>query len=177
MNQPTRLLAVVLCLAGGTAACPQDRTAASDPKVPDGVYAVYRDGLKEKDVLPLKDGEVLLVHRHRYARKDAQEPPRFLVVRSAPQVKLDLVGKPMAVKEGDEVVRILLKLQPEAATALEKLTRAHLGRQLAVVVGGEVATTHTVRTVIKGGDVQISSCATGAAGYLLEQLKPQPRKK
>src|SRR5438105_2101668 len=40
--------------------------AAPRAKVSDGVYAVQRDALAEKEVLPLKDGEVLLVHRHRY---------------------------------------------------------------------------------------------------------------
>src|SRR5262249_18961845 len=30
----------------------------------DGLYAVLRDSLQEKDVLPLKDGEALVVHHH-----------------------------------------------------------------------------------------------------------------
>jgi hypothetical protein len=30
---------------------------------------------------------------------------------------------------------------------------------------------HKIREVIKGGEVQISSCAAGAAKYLLEQLQ------
>ena len=37
-------------------------------------------------------------------------------LRSAP----DLAGEPKAVKEDGEVVRIFLKLQPKAATALER---------------------------------------------------------
>ena len=90
---------------------------------------------------------------------------------------LDLAGEPKAVKEGAEVVRILLKLKPQAATALERLTRDHLGRQVTIVVGGEVVTMHKVREVIKGGDVQITSCAAGAAKYLLEQLQALKEKK
>jgi hypothetical protein len=61
---------------------------------PDGVYAVLRESAKEEDVKPLKDGEVLVVHRHRYRKKDEKEQPRFLVIRSAPDVKLNLVGEP-----------------------------------------------------------------------------------
>jgi len=132
---------------------------------------VRRDSLKEKDILPLKDGEVLVVHDHRYLKKDKNEPRRFLVVRSSPEVALDLAGKPKAVKEGEKVVRILLKLQPKAATALERLTREHLGRQLAIILSDEVVTTHKVREVIKGGDVQITSCTAGAAEFLLGQLQ------
>jgi preprotein translocase subunit SecD len=148
-------------------------------KLPDGVYAVRRDSLKKEDVLPLKvkEGEVLVVHNHRYLKKDRTEPPRFVVVGSAPEVALDLAAAPRAIKEGKEVVRIELKLQPKAATALERLTRDRLGRQVAIVLGGEVVTMHKVRAVIKGGEVQITSCAAGAADYLLGQLEAHYNKK
>jgi preprotein translocase subunit SecD len=177
MSRSACALAAVLIVGSQTPAWPQDKGPASGRKPPDGVYAVQRDGPREKDVLPLKDGEVLLVDRHRYVKQDANEPPRFLVVRSAPEVALDLAGEPKAVEEAGEVVRILLKLRPKAAAALERLTRDHRGRQVAIVVGGEVVTVHKVRDVIKGGDVQITSCAPGAAGYLLKQLQARQRSK
>jgi preprotein translocase subunit SecD len=75
------------------------------------------------------------------------------------------------------VVRILLKLQPKAAVALERLTSQRVGEHVAILIGGEVVTTHTIRTTIKGGDVQITSCAAGAANYLLEQLQARQEDK
>jgi hypothetical protein len=36
---------------------------------------------------------------------------------------------------------------------------------------------HKVREVIKGGDVQITCCAVGAANYLLERLQAHQEKK
>jgi preprotein translocase subunit SecD len=138
---------------------------------------VLRESLKEKDVLPLQEGEVLLVHDARYLKKDEKEPPRYLVVHSAPDVVLDLASKPKAVKEGTEVVRISLKLQPKAATALERLTRDRLGWQVTIVVGGEVVTMHKIREIIKGGEVTITCCAAGSANYLLEQLEAHQKNK
>jgi hypothetical protein len=76
--------------------------------MPDGVYAVRRESIKQEDVLPLKEGEMVVVNRHRYLKNDANEPPRFLVVRSAPT--LDLANDPKAVKAGTEVVRIAVKI-------------------------------------------------------------------
>src|SRR5262249_11345814 len=114
--------------------------------------------------------------RHRYLKQDMNEPPQHVVVHSAPDVPLDLAGPPEAVKEGTEVVQILLKLQPKAASALETLTQANLGRQGAIVIGGEVVTIHKVRQAIKGGEVQITSCTPGATNYLLEQLQAQQKK-
>jgi hypothetical protein len=148
------------------------RNVAPEPAktLPDGVYAVLRESLSRDDVLPLKDGESLLAHRSNYLKNDGNQPPRFLVVRSVPDVKLDLAGEPNAVKEGTKVVRILLKLEPEAAGALERLTSEHVGGQIAIVIGGDVVTVHKIRDVIKGGEVQITNCAAGAADHLLEKL-------
>ena len=169
MRRSAGLLAALLAIGLRAPAWGQDQTP---PKtVPDGVYAVLRDGPNDKDLLPLKDGEALVADRHRYLKADDQEPPRFLAVHAAPDVDLDLAEAPKAVKEGDEVVRVLLKLQPKAAAALERLTSDQRGKQVAIVVGGEVVTVHKVREVIKGGEVQITSCTPGAAKYLLEQLQ------
>ncbi|MCI0637791.1 MAG: hypothetical protein L0Y72_10165 [Gemmataceae bacterium] len=177
MRRCACLLAVLLVIGSYAFASAQDNKQESPKKLPDGVYAVLCESLNEKDVLPLQDGEVVIVHRHRYLKKDEKEPPRFLVVRPGPDVDLALASAPKAVKEGEEVVRILLKLQPKAATALERLTTDRLGRQITIVVGGEVVTMHKIREVIKGGEVQITSCAAGAANYLLEQLQAHQRKK
>jgi preprotein translocase subunit SecD len=57
------------------------------------------------------------------------------------------------------------------------LTREQRGKQIAIVLGGEVVTMHKVREAIKGGEVQITSCAAGAAGYLLKELEGYYRKK
>jgi preprotein translocase subunit SecD len=177
MRRSAFLLAALLFIGACAPAWGQDKKPEPAKKPPDGVYAVVRASLKEKDVLPLKDGEVLLVHRHRHLKKDDKEPPRFLVVRSTPDVELDLAAAPKAIKEGDEVVRIQLKLQPKAATALERLTTDRLGREVTIVLGGEVVTMHKIRAVIKGGDVEITSCAAGASSFLLEQLQAHHKSK
>ena len=177
MRRSACLLGVLLFVGGHGPARSQDKAPEPPKKHPDGLYAVLRDNLKEKDVLPLKDGEALIVNHHRYLKNDDNEPLRFLVVRSSPDVDLDLADAPKAVKEEEEVVRILLKLQPKAATALERLTSDRRGGQIAIILGGEVVTTHKIREVIKGGELQITSCAAGGAKYLLEQLQAHQQKK
>jgi hypothetical protein len=144
--------------------------AGAEEKVPTGVYAVQRDSLDRKAVLPVKDGEALVVNHHRYVKKGDKEPPGYVIVRSAPDVHLDLLGPPKAIKDG-----VLLTLKPKAATALERLTRERLGRQVAIVIAGEVVTMHKVRQVIEGGQVKITSCSPGGAKYLIEQLQKNGR--
>src|SRR5438552_4717002 len=118
MSRSACLLAALLVFGSQTVVRPQDKSPAARPRLPDGVYAVQRDSLQAKDVLPLAEGEVLIVHQHRYVKTDAKEPPRFLVLHSAPEVVLDLAEPPRAVPEGAEEMRILLKLQPQAAATL-----------------------------------------------------------
>jgi len=153
------------CAAWASAVAPPPR------KLPDGVYAVRRDGLKKSDVLPLRGDEALVTHRHRFLKKDGGESPRFVVVGTAPEVKLDLDGEPKAIKGGAEMVGVLLKLRPKAAGALERLTGRARPPQVAIVIGAEVVTIHKVRGAIKGGQVQITNCAPGAAAHLLERLR------
>jgi preprotein translocase subunit SecD len=171
MHGCTCRLGAVLFFGCCAAAGAQEQTPTAPAKLPNGVYAVLRDSLVEKDLLPLKDGETAIAHDHRYLVQGDREPPRFLVVRSSADVDLDLDGAPNAEQEGNTVVRILLKLQPKAAAALERLTSDQLGQQVAVIVGGDVVTTHKVREVIRRGEVQITSCAAGAADYLLKHLQ------
>lgn len=171
MSRTAFCLVTLLVFVTAALAWTGEEPAGASAKAADGVYAVRRESVNKKEVLPLKSGELLVVHNHRYVKADQKEAARFVVVSAAADVPLDLAGEPKGVKEDKEVVRILLKLRPKAAAALAKLTRAQLGRQVAIVVKGEVVTMHKVREVIQGGEVQITSCAAGAAEYLLKQLR------
>lgn len=149
----------------------------ADKKPASGVYAVLRESRKEKDVLPLAEGEMVVVNQFQYLKKEDREPPRYLVVQKSLAVKLDLDGAPRAEKEKEDVTKIFLKLKPVEARNLERLTTRHRGKQVAIVVGGEVVTVHKIRETIKGGEVQITSCAPGGAKYLLQRLgELQPKK-
>jgi hypothetical protein len=147
------------------------------PALADGVYVVLREGSQKKDLAPLANGEVVVVNRHRYLPEGDKEPPRFLVVRPVPDVPLDLAGAPKADRENGDVVRIRLQLRPAAAATLERLTRAQQGRQIAIILRGDVVTQHKIRSVISNGAVQITSCAPKAAAYLLRQLEARPGSK
>jgi hypothetical protein len=177
IHRSSAILIVLFLVARVGSACAEDKKPLASKKPRDGVYEVLRESLEEKDVLPLKEGEVLAMDRHPYLKAGEKEPPVYLAIRISPDVELALATPPKSVKDGDEVVRILLKLEPKSATALERLTTDRVGKKVAIVLGGEVVTVHKIREVIKGGEVQITSCAAGAAKYLLEQLQAGQEKK
>jgi preprotein translocase subunit SecD len=170
MSRFSCFVATILFIGNCVSAHAQEKKLAAK-KLADGVHAVLREGTAEKDLMPLKDGEVLAVDRLLYAKKEDKKPSRYLVVRAAPDVELDLAGEPKAVKEGDEVIRILLKLQPKAAADLERLTKDNVGKQVAIILGGEVVTVHKIRNAIQGGEVQMSCCEAGSAKFLFDELQ------
>src|SRR5208282_5386428 len=79
MRRTLCLLAFVVSVGIPTQAWSQEKKQGGDKKVADGVYAVLRESLQEKDLLPLKPGERLLTDTHPYLKKDEIEAPHFLV--------------------------------------------------------------------------------------------------
>jgi hypothetical protein len=146
-------------------------------KLPNGLYGVLREGPEEKAVLPIKDGETVAAHNNRYLKKEAKEPPVFLVLHSKPDVPLVLVGEPQVVKSDNGTLTFLLKLHPDHAKTLERFTRDNKGGKVAVLIVGEVVTVHHIRDVITGGDMQVSNCNAEAGAYLLKQLQDLSKKK
>jgi hypothetical protein len=92
MNQAACLFGAFALLGNIVVAWPQQAAPKTEKRSAEGVYVVRRSALNEAEVLPLKDGETLLVHRHRYLKTSDKEPPRFLVVPSAPAVSPRLDG-------------------------------------------------------------------------------------
>jgi len=111
----------------------------------------------------------VIVHRHRYLKNAEKEAPRFLVVGSYRRYSR-LGGRAKTVKEGADTVRILLKLQPKAAAALEACHSERVAAKWPIVLSAKSCDAQ-IRNVLKGGDVQITSCCRWCGGYLLEQLQ------
>jgi hypothetical protein len=157
---------------------PAEQTGAGKA-LPDGVYLVLRRGAQEKEVRPARAGEVVVPHRHRYLKEGGDRPAEYLALHRSPEVPLALAARPEGVKDKDDpgTLRIYLQLTQDAAGKLARLTREQQGKDVAILVGGEVVTTHKIRTAITDGKVQISCCAKGACEYLLKRLESAHQEK
>ena len=163
---------VSLCVLSGCgrhepASAKPDKPAAA-AKLGDGFYVVLRQGDSAVEVGPLGDGEAALVQDYRYLKE--KQSPKFLVVRTRPDVPLALARPPERAEEAG-TLRILLELTPAGADALERVTRANKDGHAAVIIGGEVVTTHKIRQAITGGKLQISNCDPDAGQFLWRQLQ------
>jgi hypothetical protein len=162
----------------GTAA-PERKAADPPPRAPpaNGFYRVLRLGAKRADVAPARTGEVILVDRHRYQKEGDREPPRYLAVHTTPDVPLLLAEGPEESKGEGGLLRIQFRLARPAAAKLGRLTKDHLGAEVAVVLGGEVVTVHKIRSAIPDGRVQVTCCTPGSCEFLLKELRKAVRRK
>jgi preprotein translocase subunit SecD len=63
-----------------------------------------------------------------------------------------------------------VKLKKKYAQRLEDFSRRHLGGTVAIVLDGEIVTLHKVRSVVSGGQVQITRCSDNACEVLKAKL-------
>ena len=125
-------------------------TAQNGP-LPNGVYAVEEGSSKSRSV----------VIRQYEGKNVALDTANFvpLVVEGRPRINRDPHGSWLSVQ-----------LAPEAAKRLEDLTRSHMNRPIAVVVGDKILTAPTVRSVITDGQARVTPCEDESCQTLLRQL-------
>lgn len=157
---------VGLFILSGCLSAPSDHEATDN-----GIYLVKRRALDCADVMPLGPDERLVVYDYRVIDPNSDEPLEYIVLDTAQAVPLALAEEPEPIPQDDGRIRLNLQMTPEAGNAFEAFTQQNIGRTTAVVIGNEIVTMHKIKTVIKGGAVQVSRCSDNACEQLLQKLK------
>ncbi len=143
------------------AASPPPAASIADPRLEDGVYPVVPpdepppQGMNESEVVTLAQ----------LTTGDEEELSSLRIV-NRPLIRLRHVPAFDFDFEGDVCTRIGFETTDE----FRKYTRDHIGRQLAIVVDGQVITQHKIRMPIEGKSVQITCCIAGTADRLRKAL-------
>ena len=124
---------------------------AQNGPLANGVYAVERDNAKGRNlVIRQYEGKDLVLDTTNFAP---------LVAQGKPQINRDARGN-----------WLMIQLAPDAAKRLEDLTRSHMDRPIAVVVGDKVLSAPTVRSVITDGKARVTGCEDQLCEALLREL-------
>lgn len=165
------LLSLLLILA--LSACDtqiQSTINAQTGDLPDGIYLLQRKGNKSSQILPLADGErIVMFNKEFYDKTDHDQKYLVLNVREYAGMKLKV--KPETQDQDDGRKLLLLTLTDDAKEELKTFTTKHLNKMTSIVVGGEALTTHVIRTVIDGGLMQITRCTDNACEMLYVELQ------
>ena len=149
-----------------------------DNKLPDGLYRVHRSDCKAENLAPPKLSERLLRNDYHFLEPAERQPARYLVLQTSPFVPLTLGADPSEdTEEGSGKPRLQLQLTEDQIAPLEEFTRMCLGKTIAIVIDGEVVTTHQVKSVITGGRLQITRCTKRGCETLYTKLLKNRAKK
>lgn len=177
---PAMLLIVAVLLGGCTQEGQQvDQKTASQAKsdsLVNGIYLVQRWTIDREDLFPLFDGEHFVEYDESkfFELKDEEdEPVKFVALSKTEFIPFDLAHTPRAIPQDDGRHNVGLTFSADMSQKMKTFSRQYLGRQVAMVVDGKIITLHKVRSIIDGGQVQISRCTDRGCELILGELKDQ----
>ncbi len=171
------ICALSLTLLAGDLAAQAAADSASKPSlavtssaIDDGIYLVLSE--REPDSLadPVPDGRVLLIYDSYILQPSERGPDEYFLLRTEPDVPLELGEAPEKGVDDKGRPKLHIALKEEYATLLEEFTTENVGRRVAIVIGGRIATAHGIKTPIVGGRIQITRCTDNACEVLLTEL-------
>ena len=139
----------------------------------DGIYLVQRWTIDRDDLFPLFDGERFVEYDEAafFELQDEEvEPVKYIALSETEFIPFELDGPPDAIRQEDGRFNVGLTVSSDMAQRMKQFSRQYLGRQVAMVIGGEIVTLHKVRAIIDGGQVQISRCTDRGCDLILGRL-------
>jgi hypothetical protein len=160
--------ASVICALAAAGTCAPAAGQALDGQT--GFFVILAEGPSAAS-LPVPTAAQRVVHYdYGFLRPEEREAPKYLLMAKQPDVVLVLSKPPGKQTGAGGRPELLLEVTEEAAAALAKVTRDHLGQHVAFVIGGDVVSTHTIKSVISDGKFRLSRCTDTACEYIYGRL-------
>lgn len=135
-----------------------------------GFYVILADAQGVEGLPKPAPDQQIARYDQKYLREAGQEPTRYLLLRKKPDVALKLARPPESGEDSRGFTTLSIELTKEAAMDLERVSRDNLGKKVAFVIEGEPVTIHKIRSVITGGQFQLSRCTDNACEYIRSRL-------
>jgi preprotein translocase subunit SecD len=172
LSMPASLLIVlhIILVPPGPTAEASDRHVERQT----GFYLVRREA-PAPEALPAPNADQWVArYDYKFLREEERESPKHLLLGKQPDVPLLLAKPPAKAKGAGGRTELLIELAGDGASSLERVSREHIGEQVAFVINGEVVSTHTIRGVIRGGEFKLSRCTDNACEFIYARLiRPQ----
>ena len=147
---------------------------ANDQRLETGIYLVNRWTIEKEALFPLFDNERFVEYRedeYQELQDDETEPVKYVTLDRTEFIPLELANDPVRLQGDDGLAEVDLTFSDDMANELTRFSRAFLGRQVAMVIDGDVVTLHKVRSVITGTGLKISRCTDDGCELILAKLK------
>ncbi len=150
-------------------ACLGGKQVSTAPPLADGIYPALAEPT-DSPALGLPAGQRSLRYDPKLADSASQDPVTYVTVDTKDFIPLVLRKAPEPQRQQDGRLLLGVALDEAYVKPLADFTRAHLNQRIALVLDGEVMSTHKVRTVIEGGQLQITRCDDHACEKILSKL-------
>jgi puromycin-sensitive aminopeptidase len=142
----------------------------------DGIYLVDRYNTDLKQLEPINEKEQLVVNDYHLLQPAERQAKDYFVVRTESFIPILLGKDPEKDIDSSGKPRLQLQLAEEQAGPLEAFTAKNLGRTVAIVIGGEVVSSHKIRQAITGGRLQITRCTDTGCEAIYSELRKEHNK-
>lgn len=169
-------LAVTLFACGGSPPTAPQATmpvvAPAPAPLKNGLYAVWGAGPDEASAhaAAATQAHRVVAYDDRLGDETPAPPREYLALSPEVDVPFVLAGAPDIGESDKGFASLVVTLAPDSARTLELFTQARMGHRVAVVIGGEVVSTHGVKAVVTGGRLQITRCTDNACETLRTRL-------
>lgn len=160
-------------LASNATGIAQGKPETASPSLPNGLYVILRQAPEEKALGPAVGKERILVNDGRFLEPSERNPVCYVAVSPDECVPFVLSGEPSRGTDDKGYLKLGLQLAPEQARSLEDFSRRNLGKSVVIIIDGQVVTAHKLKSVLTGGGIQITRCASTGCQVLFSTLKPE----
>ena len=135
-----------------------------------GIYAVLRRGKTADELRPVSRGQQVVEDHRTVTWGEANEARRFILLKSHPDVPLELEGAPQVVTDETGGDRLNLQFGDNTVEKLGQFTTRNLGASAVLIIDGQVVMDAIIRAPITDGRLQLSFCGDSAAKGLMDKL-------
>ena len=98
------------------------------------------------------------------------QPVKYIALSQSDFIQFELDKPPQAIAKDDGRFDVRLTFSKQMSDRMASFSRRYLGRQVATLIDGKILTLHKVRSIIDGGQLQITRCTDRGCELVLSKL-------
>ncbi len=155
------------------AKAPAEAVKASnrDNALQNGFYLVLRQAEDPTSLSLNNSAEHAVINDYHFLEPEERDIPKYCILSTDEFIPLSLGTEPGKGTDPKGRPMLSLQLAENQVVPLEEFTRKHLGQTIAIVIDGQIVTSHKIKSVITGGRVQITRCSDSGCTVLYSVLQ------
>lgn len=144
--------------------------------LPNGIYLILQEVDDRAKLQPVSEQTKVLLYDYHFFDPSERGEPSYVAISQESFIPIIPRQSPTKEKDANGRPKLMLELAESQVAPLEEFTRKNCNKSIAIVIGGQVVTTHKIREPIVGGKMQITRCSDHGCDVLYTQLQGGSKK-